>query len=390
MRKRFQGFVVGVLVCTIFFSIPVLGAGITKTIKAVFNQVTVKIDGKAVNGDRISYNKNVYISAKSVSDLLGKTYSVDKSGNVTITKMGVPVQTFPNIEKGKKINFPDKALDKRIRQIINKPSGDIYEVDVSNIKSLGIYDKTMIVTSLEGVQYLKNLESLEIATPSDLSDIKAISNLGNLKVISLENKEINDLTPLKNLINLKSVNINGNPIYDISVLKSLKSLRSGYNLHVTDNNIYFRTCFRPTVIQNGKYYLANNWVLTVDKDGILYGSLDLVLNLLNASKNDFTILKSDNPYIDGVINLKNKNYKIESNTIYTSIENGYIEGKITNEDSTLSYNYSLKPNGEKGAIKLEENINDYLYSINDIFSTFGIKFSVEFDKDKKLCGFKFE
>ena len=93
MKKRLQGFIAGILVCSMFLSIPVLSAGVNKTIKAVFNSVTVKIDGKAVSGDKISYNKNVYVNAKSVADYLGKTYVVDKSGNVTIATKTQPIQT---------------------------------------------------------------------------------------------------------------------------------------------------------------------------------------------------------------------------------------------------------------------------------------------------------
>lgn len=389
MRKRFQGFVVGLLVCTIFFCIPVLGAGITKTIKAVFNQVTVKIDGKAVNGDRISYNKNVYISAKSISDLLGKTYSVDKSGNVTITKRGVPIQTSPNIEKGKKINFLDKALDKRIRQIINKPIGDIYEGDVSNIKSLGIYDKTMIVASLEGVQYLKGLKSIVIVPASDLSDIKPLANLLNLTEISLVNKKINDLLPLKKLINLEKLEVGGNPITDIKVLKSLKKLKSSQYLTITSDNKYFYLGFKGTLVSSGKFYLTYHDGITIDENGKYYCNFYSVIDLLNASKNQYNISKSDNPYIDGIAHINGSYFKNESKEIYTSIENSYIEGKIINNDGSLFYEYSLQPNKEKGVIKLEKNTHNYLCSIDDIFKTFGISYSVEFDKDKKLYGFKF-
>lgn len=84
MGKRLQGFIVGFLVCCLILGTTVFATGTTKTIKAVFNQVTVKIEGKLVNGDNIKYNGNVYVNTKNLATYLGKTHSVDKSGNVII------------------------------------------------------------------------------------------------------------------------------------------------------------------------------------------------------------------------------------------------------------------------------------------------------------------
>lgn len=84
MNKRLQGFIDGFLVCSLILGTTVFSAGVTKTIEAVFNQVTVKIDGKAISGDKVSFNGNVYISTKNLANLLGKTHIVDKTGNIAI------------------------------------------------------------------------------------------------------------------------------------------------------------------------------------------------------------------------------------------------------------------------------------------------------------------
>ncbi|QNU66729.1 hypothetical protein EHE19_018115 [Ruminiclostridium herbifermentans] len=93
MKKRLQGFIAGMLVCSLFLSIPVFAAGVNRTIKAVFNEVTVKIDGKAVSGDKITYNKNVYVNIKNVSQILGKDYKVDKNGNISLVDKTKPIPT---------------------------------------------------------------------------------------------------------------------------------------------------------------------------------------------------------------------------------------------------------------------------------------------------------
>ncbi|QNU67480.1 hypothetical protein EHE19_002850 [Ruminiclostridium herbifermentans] len=84
MNKRLQGFIAGLLVCCLILGTTVLSAGVTKTIKAVFNQVTVKIDGKAVSGDNITYNNNVYVRADKISESLGKAFNWDKKKNTII------------------------------------------------------------------------------------------------------------------------------------------------------------------------------------------------------------------------------------------------------------------------------------------------------------------
>ncbi|MHB8063576.1 MAG: hypothetical protein ACYDG2_13245 [Ruminiclostridium sp.] len=112
MKKRLQGFIAGILVCILFLSIPVFASGVTKTIKAVFNSVTVKIDNKEVSGDRISYNKNVYVSAKSVADYLGKDYSVDKNGNVSLNAKVVQKNTTTVLPQSLDINNVTIKLNK--------------------------------------------------------------------------------------------------------------------------------------------------------------------------------------------------------------------------------------------------------------------------------------
>jgi hypothetical protein len=115
VKKRLQGFIAGILICSLILSIPVLAAGTTKTIKAVFNAVTVKLDGKAIGGDKISYNGNVYISTKSLATILGKTHTVDKSGNVTMATKGTTAATT---------SLPQSITQNKVTIKLNKAEQD--------------------------------------------------------------------------------------------------------------------------------------------------------------------------------------------------------------------------------------------------------------------------
>ncbi len=440
MNKRLQGFIAGILVCCMFLSVPVLATGATKTIKAVFNKVTVRIDGKTISGDKLSYNGNVFVSAKSIAECLGKLYTVDKSGNVIISTKKASTTISSNISKGKEVKFPDKDFDTLIRKIINKPTGSIYEGDLLKITEIDTYSRENIC-NLEGIQYIKNLKTLIMDNEGDLDDISLLAKLTELQTIAINNKKVSDVSALSNLKKIKSLSLNGNkmenidiiknlislktlridnnnikslngienlinleevsfignPISDISPLKGLKKLKENdrfTNFIITKDNKYFSLDFVPTLNADNKNYFLDRYrfsyrsdSLYIDENAKIYsGDLSLITALMNASQKQYDILKSDNPFVDGVLNIKNYDYKNESKPVYTSVNTSYQEGEITNKDGTTVYEYSLKPNEEKGVVKVGRY---YLHSIDDIFKTFGISFSVEYDKDKKLCGFKF-
>lgn len=100
-KYRLQGILIGiVLSCTFMFSVTGYAAGISKTIKAVFNAVTVKIDGKVLAGDKINYNGGIYVNIKNVADLLGKNYQYDSKSaivNLTTKVAQAPAQQAPQI-----------------------------------------------------------------------------------------------------------------------------------------------------------------------------------------------------------------------------------------------------------------------------------------------------
>lgn len=82
MKKlSLKSFISGVIIVSILFtSISVFGADV----KIAFSKLSVKINNKNVSGNKILYNKDIYVNIKDVNSILGYSYSVDKNGNINI------------------------------------------------------------------------------------------------------------------------------------------------------------------------------------------------------------------------------------------------------------------------------------------------------------------
>ncbi len=87
------------------------------------------------------------------------------------------------------ISFDDTALEARIRNIINKPTGSILKSDVETIEELDLSE------DMSGER---------------IYSIKGLENFTALKNLNLQGNRIIDLEPLKNLSNLVVLNLNDN------------------------------------------------------------------------------------------------------------------------------------------------------------------------------------
>ncbi|MDQ4485623.1 leucine-rich repeat domain-containing protein, partial [Bacillus cereus] len=153
--------------------------------------------------------------------------------------------------------------DNKLQQYINKSvlqradiNAPITEEDAAQITELKVYLGKGI-ESLEGLQYMVNLEEFElhesnvkdISPISSLTKIKTmklylnpieniepISQLEKLQFLTLRNNKINDLTPLSQLKKVKVLDLIGNEIKDIKPLLSMNSVTKLYlsNNHIND------------------------------------------------------------------------------------------------------------------------------------------------------------
>lgn len=155
----------------------------------------------------------------------------------------------------KYINIPDKLFLKLVNKNIDPNRADdakVTEKDMLKLKQLSVYDSTGMdiknilqgskrkpilemekldtkwmvsrgLKSIEGIQYAKNLEAIEISE-CEISDITSLKDLKKLTYVEIDRNRITDVSPLKDLINLEHLKLYNNLITDISPLKNLTKL----------------------------------------------------------------------------------------------------------------------------------------------------------------------
>ncbi|MDA47210.1 InlH/InlC2 family class 1 internalin [Listeria monocytogenes] len=142
--------------------------------------------------------------------------------------------------------FPDPALANAIKTATGKSNvtDTVTQADLDGIATLSAFNTG--VTTIEGIQYLNNLISLELKdnqitnlTPlknltkitelelsgNPLKNVSAIAGLQSIKTLDLTSTQITDVTPLAGLSNLQVLYLDLNQITNISPLAGLTNLQ---------------------------------------------------------------------------------------------------------------------------------------------------------------------
>jgi internalin A len=118
--------------------------------------------------------------------------------------------------------FTDENLATEIKRSLGKTQAKtLTRKDVLEITELSLKEKG--IESLEGIEYLENLKSLNLSN-NNISDIAAIGELSKLEYLNLDFNKVNDISILANNTNVKELYISGNQISNIQSLKYLKKL----------------------------------------------------------------------------------------------------------------------------------------------------------------------
>lgn len=140
------------------------------------------------------------------------------------------------------ITFSDSAFEALIREVLNKPSGNIIKNDMMTINYLSGYERD--ISSIDGIEYCKNLEWINIRT-NQISDISPLAVLKRLQYINLWTNQISNISALSELTSLTNLYIGGNQIEDIYPLIQNQGIDDGdivvisYNpLSATSLNTY--------------------------------------------------------------------------------------------------------------------------------------------------------
>jgi len=231
-------------------AIEITGTGTTSTrAKSPENAVNkvlidnVSVDNKTITNLPIGTTVNSLLSKILVSDFAstkvitsaGSTASdtavIDNTMKIVVTAedgteniytINIAAPVSSNV-----VTFLDNNLEKAIRDIIQKPTGDILKVDVDKITTLSAQDKN--ITDLTGIENLTALTNLFLFE-NKITDLRPLRGLTSLQQIDLsrnatsENDMIHDISPLKGLTNLTSLCLYGNDFTNISALQGLTKL----------------------------------------------------------------------------------------------------------------------------------------------------------------------
>ena len=151
------------------------------------------------------------------------------------------------------VAFADSALEDVIREIVQKPEGDLLTSDLTGVAEIQANDQG--IRSLDGLQYCVSLIRLGIrgnavtdlapisnltrltdldASSNDISDLQPLAGLGSLMNLSLGDNAISDLGPLQTLQVLNVLYLNGNEITDVAPVAGCFRLN---HLFMADNQI---------------------------------------------------------------------------------------------------------------------------------------------------------
>lgn len=116
--------------------------------------------------------------------------------------------------------FTDPLLEAAVQlELMRLNAGNnVLQITSLNLRDLGI-------SSLEGIEQLKNLESLDLRG-NPVYDLTPLQGLVKLRSLNLRETAVSDLSPLATLKELRYLNIHSAPVEDISVIGSLQNLET--------------------------------------------------------------------------------------------------------------------------------------------------------------------
>lgn len=265
-----------------------------KTNKGKVRTVPVKNICKIDTSTEGVYEYSIEIPS---SDLKG-TYKVEVTNRKDISDQDI-------------IEFKDPNLDKAVRALIGKVSGDILKEDVKNVKRFRpIEFGALEIRDLSGIEHFESLEILDIdlmrvrdlspvnelhklrwlyAYGNDINELQSgiFNNLSNLEQLGLGNCGLSYIREgdLEGLTNLDYLDLEQNDLIEVTGLSSLTKLRS---LHLEDNRITDKASIK-TISS-----LSNLKVLDMDGNGLTsLGELSGLKNLewLKVNRNFLKDLK---------------------------------------------------------------------------------------------------
>ncbi len=136
------------------------------------------------------------------------------------------------------VEIPDFVLERRIREALDKPEGEITQADMDSLITLNAQgrpnhrgttnspeDPRTRIIDLDGLELARNLTSL-ILSHNSITDLSPLKGLANLTDLDLTANPFSDFNQLSELISLKTLTLPSENLGDVSFFSELKTLTS--------------------------------------------------------------------------------------------------------------------------------------------------------------------
>ncbi|NLD48800.1 MAG: hypothetical protein GX660_16675, partial [Clostridiaceae bacterium] len=270
-----------------------------------------------------------------------------------------------------KPGFTDKNLESAVRLAIGKNTGDLSISDLSKVTELNADGKG--ISDLQGIQYLVNMEELELSNNNikiidplksliglkklslaynSLNSAEALSYLSNLEYLDLDNNSISDFTPLTECTNIRHLSVHNNSISGSISLSSLSNIEildlseneateiSGFEYLTALKELYLNQNRLSNLSGIGKCQAlevldvsSNNLQETAEINKLLK------LNALYLGKNNISDVSPLTSLTDlKVLDLSNNDITELNNSLnkLTSLTSLYLKGNPVNDFSPIS------------------------------------------------------
>ena len=126
------------------------------------------------------------------------------------------------------VEIADPIVEKRIRNKLKKPIGELTKADLRKVKNLnlGLGQLTEVPKGLEKLTQLKQL----ILSVNQLTEVQGLEKTPQLTELWLNNNKLTDVKGLEKLTNLEILRLNRNQLTDVKGLEKLTRLEL-LNLH---------------------------------------------------------------------------------------------------------------------------------------------------------------
>lgn len=216
MNKRKNTFLLAIAIMLIMSMVPLKSMAAES--KIIFNDETGIPDTVLYRKilSNLDKDDNSTFTEKEAAEITSLEADGDGDYDECTIKLN-KITTLKGIEYLKNLTYLDVSSN-RISSIIELRR-------LRKLKLLNVSNNQL--KSLNGIEGLKRLKTLEV-TNNQLKSLSGVENLINLSDIDAGGNQLQNIRPLKNLVNLEAISVNANQISSIKEIKKFKKLKFIY------------------------------------------------------------------------------------------------------------------------------------------------------------------